>query len=521
MTELEMVVPYVMDDESVPATSEERFKLLVNSVRDYAIFMLDPDGNVVSWNSGAQVITGYKPNEIIGKHFSVFYTKTATETGWPAEELRHASIHGRTEDEGWRIRKDGSMYWANVIITALHDEKGHLRGFAKVTRDMSERQRLEQLESSSQRMNEFLATLAHELRNPLAPIRNAVSIMQMEANLSPTMKSCRDVIDRQLTQMTRLVDDLLDVGRITTGKITLHKENIDVREILQRSIEGVKPQFDFKNQVLDVTLPDEDEIVINGDLMRLVQVLQNLLNNASKFTPNKGRITVSTEAENNCAAIRITDTGRGITKEALGQVFNLFVQEDAALNPTESGLGIGLTLASSLVELHGGAIEALSDGPGLGSTFIVRLPRVVESGKRDGDDLANGEPSVKCCDVMVVDDNRDSADSMAMLLSIMGHQTRAVYDGQTAIELAASFTPHIVLLDLAMPGLDGFQVLSKLRSMPALCNTTIIAMTGFGGEDAYKKSLDAGFDYHITKPVNQNVLAQIITTVELKLQNSS
>lgn len=521
MTDSDTVVPYVLNDETVPATSEERFKLLVNSVRDYAIFMLDPDGNVVSWNSGAEVIKGYKPSEIIGKHFSLFYTKTANEAGWPEEELRTAAIHGRAEDEGWRVRKDGSMFWANVIITALHDEKGHLKGFAKVTRDMSERQRLEQLESSSQRMNEFLATLAHELRNPLAPIRNAVSIMQMEANLSPTMKSCRDVIDRQLTQMTRLVDDLLDVGRITTGKITLHKENIDVRDILLRSIEGVKPQFDFKVQTLDVKLPDEGEIVINGDLTRLVQVLQNLLNNASKFTPNNGRITVSTEIENHIAAIRITDTGRGISEDAIKQVFNLFVQEDAAINPTESGLGIGLTLASSLVELHGGAIEALSDGPGKGSTFIVRLPRVVLETKRAEDLCPDGERSAKCCNILVVDDNRDSADSMAMLLSIMGHETRAVYDGQAAIELAHSFRPHIVLLDLAMPGLDGFQVLSRLRSMPELCATTIVAMTGFGGEDAYKKSLDAGFDEHITKPVNQVLLAQIITSAEIKLKTSS
>ncbi len=204
--------------------SEERFRLLVESVRDYAIFMLDTDGIVRSWNAGAHSIKGYTADEIIGRHFSVFYTPQDREAGKPAHGLRTAIANGRTEDEGWRVRKDGSVFWADVVITAVRDRNGELIGFAKVTRDMTERRRFEELERSSQMMNEFLAMLAHELRNPLAPIRNAVTVMQLESLPSPTLRNCRDIIDRQLTHVTRLVDDLLDIGRLTTGKVKLHRE---------------------------------------------------------------------------------------------------------------------------------------------------------------------------------------------------------------------------------------------------------------------------------------------------------
>jgi len=505
--------PYVM----LEGASDTRFALLIDSVKDYAIFMLDPQGIIVSWNSGAQAIKGYAPNEIIGKHFSIFYTKSAKEQRWPDEELRRACIHGRFEEDGWRIKKDGSMFWANVVITAIYDASGHLCGFAKVTRDMSERKRLEELESSCGRMNEFLATLAHELRNPLAPIRNAVSIMQMETNLSPTIKSCRGVIDRQLSHMTRLVDDLLDVGRITTGKITLQKDPVDLRDVMLRSFEAVKPLFDIKNQTINCSLPDEGVVHTLGDMNRLVQMLQNLLNNASKFTPKFGVINVITEIEDRSINIRIVDNGRGMTATALKECFNLFVQEDAQMNPTESGLGIGLTLARSITVMHGGAIEAFSDGMNKGSTFIVHLPRMQQD---EYEVLTNSSAATKpeqpSCNVLVVDDNRDSTDSMAMFVSLMGHETRGVYDGQIAIELAQTFVPDLVLLDLAMPDMDGFEVLERLRKSSIFNHTTIVAMTGFGGDDARQRSISAGFDDHLTKPVNPALLTQLLRACEEK-----
>jgi PAS domain S-box-containing protein len=236
--------------------SEERFRLLVDSVQDYAIFMLSPSGTVESWNAGAEAIKGYRPDEIIGRDFRVFYAPEDRAAGKPDAALKTALEHGRFETEGWRVRKDGSMFWANVVITAVHSPAGDLRGFAKVTRDMSERRRLEELENSSRRMNEFLAMLAHELRNPLAPIRNAVTIMQLETLTSPVLRNCRDVIDRQLSHVTRLVDDLLDVGRLSTGKVTLRKELVRLSDIVSRSVETVRPLITTRRHVLEVHQPE-------------------------------------------------------------------------------------------------------------------------------------------------------------------------------------------------------------------------------------------------------------------------
>jgi PAS domain S-box-containing protein len=267
----------------------------VDSVRDYAIFMLDPQGIVQSWNAGAQAIKGYEGNEIIGRHFRAFYTPEDQAARKPERELEDARRDGRVEDEGWRVRKDGTLFWANVVVTAVHDADGQLRGFAKVTRDMSERRRLEELESSSRRMNEFLAMLAHELRNPLAPIRNAVTIMQLESLPSPVLRNCRDVIDRQLTQVTRLVDDLLDVGRLTTGKIKLRKELVRLADVVARSVETVRPLISARRHTLAVEQPDEP-VYVNGDSTRLSQVLQNLLVNAARYTPEGGSIRLDGDA---------------------------------------------------------------------------------------------------------------------------------------------------------------------------------------------------------------------------------
>ena len=256
--------------------SEERFRLLVESVSDYAIFMLDTSGHIASWNTGAMRIKGYQPPEIMGKHFSTFYCPEDIAANVPEIELQTAIRAGRVENEGWRVRKDGSLFWANVVITAVYDEHRVLRGFAKVTRDMSERKRLEQLEVSSRRISEFLATLAHELRNPLAPVRNAIGVMQMEANMPPRVEACRDIIDRQTSHLGRLVDDLLDMGRITTGKIDLRMTRADIADIVARSIELARPFADEREQTIVTKLPAEPTHVM-GDVTRLVQVVQNLI----------------------------------------------------------------------------------------------------------------------------------------------------------------------------------------------------------------------------------------------------
>ncbi|MEJ5992086.1 PAS domain S-box protein [Ramlibacter sp. PS3R-8] len=491
--------------------SEERFRLLVDSVRDYAIFMLDTVGIVRSWNAGARAIKGYTASEIIGQHFSRFYTPEGKAAGKPEQELAAAREHGRIEDEGWRVRKDGTLFWANVVVTAIKGPGGELRGFAKITRDMSDRRRLEELESSSRRMNEFLAMLAHELRNPLAPIRNAVTIMQLETLASPVLRNCRDVIDRQLTHVTRLVDDLLDVGRLTTGKIKLRKELLRLSDVVARSVETARPLIAGHKHTLQVDQPAEP-LYVNGDSTRLSQVLQNLLVNAAKYTPEGGRIHLDVNASADFVNIHVQDNGRGIAPENLDTIFQLFMQADTGTSvAAESGLGIGLTLARSLVEMHGGTVEARSPGLGQGSTFTVRLPRSAQAAVAV--DAQEREETGGGLRVMVIDDNRDSADSASDVLRLLGHRVECAYDGASGVAAAARFKPHMILLDLAMPGMDGYETRRQLRAQPSATPAFLVAMTGFGNEDDKKRTREAGFDAHLTKPVELDALMSLLSAV--------
>ena len=486
-------------------TSEERLRLLVDSVREYAVFMLDVDGTVRSWNTGAQAIKGYTAQEIVGRHFSAFYMPQDQLEGKPAAELRAAKANGRLEDEGWRVRKDGSLFWANVVITAVYGHSGELIGFAKVTRDMTERHRLEKLERASRRMSQFLAMLAHELRNPLAPIRNAVTVMQLETLSSPLLRNSRDIIDRQLTHMTRLVDDLLDVGRLTTGKIRLRKELLRVGEIVARSVETARPLIEARRHTLRIDLPGQP-IYVEGDATRMSQILQNLLVNAARYTPDGGVIVVSAQAAGGFASIAVSDNGRGIAQADLEDIFNLFIQGDTA-RPDESGLGIGLTLARSLAELHGGALDAQSPGLGQGSTFTFRLPAV------ELDDAGGAAPDPGQAAgrrVLVVDDNRDSADSATAILRLLGHQVECAYSGPAALELARHFLPDLVLMDLAMPDMNGFDALRRLRAQPGTEHVFAAAMTGFGSGEDKRRTQEAGFDAHLTKPVDLQALIALL-----------
>jgi PAS domain S-box-containing protein len=487
--------------------SEQRFRLLVDSVRDYAIFMLDVDGTVRSWNAGAQALKGYSASEIIGRHFSAFYTPQDQQAGKPATELRMAKSTGRVEDEGWRVRKDGTLFWANVIVTAVYGSDGALIGFAKVTRDMTQRRRLEELERSSRMMKEFLAMLAHELRNPLAPMRNAVTVMQLETITSPSLRDCRDIIDRQLTHVTRLVDDLLDIGRLSTGKIKLRRQLQRVDEVVARSVETVRPLMQSHRHTLEVSQMDS-ALQVNGDPTRLTQIVQNLLANSAKYTPDGGHVRVEVLGGGGFVTIAVTDNGRGIEPENLERIFGMFVQGENG-TPNESGLGIGLTLARSLAEMHGGSLDAQSAGPGQGSTFTVRLP-LVSMGAAEGDEPApTNPPSGRR--VLVVDDNRDSADTAVTILRLLGHHAECAYSGAEALEMVRRFSPEAVLLDLAMPGQDGFATLASLRAVPGMERVFAIAMTGYGSGDDRRRTSEAGFDAHLIKPVE---LASLINLLE-------
>ncbi|MES2949625.1 MAG: PAS domain S-box protein [Pseudomonadota bacterium] len=494
-------------NEEALRESEQRFRLLVESVKDYAIYMLSPEGVIQSWNSGAELIKGYSASEVIGKHFRMFYRSQDRQSGAPEEELKLALQAGRVEQEGWRQRRDGSVFWANVILTPIFDDQRHLRGYAKVTRDMTERRQLLELENSSQRMNEFLAMLAHELRNPLAPMRNAVSILQLEQSPSTIVKSGRDMIDRQLSHLTRLVDDLLDVGRLTTGKIHLKTEQLDYAEVVANCMDAVRPLAETRRHRLTVDMP-VNQVRVKGDATRLTQALQNLMINAVKFTPEGGDIRLKVWVEGEHLHTAITDTGVGLMPEALNDVFTLFAQVDGAASG-QSGLGIGLTLAKSMVELHGGMLYASSAGLGLGSTFTFVLPGAREV-------AVDGQPTQAAKKLLLVcDDNRDAADSLSEVLRMLGFQVVTVYDGAGAEAAVRAALPSAVFLDLSMPDTTGYALLKKLKEIAGEQPLQAFAVTGYGNEEDRWRTKAAGFFDHLTKPVELDRLRQVLAEAKL------
>jgi PAS domain S-box-containing protein len=552
--------------------AEESLHQIVAGVVDYAIIMLDAEGYVQSWNAGAMRIQGYRRDEILGQHFSIFYPEEARQRHWPERELKIAKETGRVEDEGWRLRKDGSQFWANVIITALLDDEGQLRGFSKVTRDLTEhkrneeavqrahaeleervlqrtadlaeanrslqieveerkrleqelKRRLEQLADADRHKNEFLAMLAHELRNPLAPLRNALHVMKMPSVDPPTVLRAREMMERQVSHLVRLVDDLLDISRIIRGKVDMHREMVDLTTVVRRAIETAQPIIDAHGHELVVSLPSE-VVTLHADVIRLAQVISNLLVNAAKYTEQSGRIRLSGECQAEQAIIRVRDNGIGIAPELLPRIFDLFVQADRSLARSQGGLGIGLTLVKRLVEAHGGTVEVRSEGLGRGSEFTVRLPALAQRPEALPGDAhplgvtAGGQPRR----VLIVDDNVDAADSAALLLRMWGHQVHTVHDGLSVSQAVRDFRPEIILLDIGLPGMTGYEVAKHLRAQPALDSLVLAAMTGYGQDEDRRRSQEAGFNYHLTKPLDPTKLEALIgmspslQTSEMELQ---
>ncbi len=369
----------------------------------------------------------------------------------------------------------------------------------------------EQLRHADRRKDEFLALLAHELRNPLAPVRNAVTIMRMKNSDDPELAWCRDVIERQANQLTRLVDDLLDVSRITRGKITLRIETLDLGTVIDAAVETSRPLIDAQKHELVVTLP-KNRVRIEGDLTRLTQVVANLLNNAAKYQNERGRIELTAACEGGDAVISVTDQGVGITPEMLAQVFELFSQGERAPDRAQGGLGIGLSLVKNLVEMHGGSVGAVSAGLGKGSKFMVRLPTV----SAEPAALTTPTPdsavvtAAQSLRVLVVDDSTDAAESLAKLLRLAGHEVLVAHDGQRALEIAAAGRPSVMLLDIGLPGMDGYEVCRRLRQQ-GFSDARIIAVTGYGQERDRQRSREAGFDSHTIKPVDPSELMKLVT----------
>ena len=493
--------------------SEERFRLLIEGVTDYAIYMLDAEGVVTSWNTGAERIKGYARGEIIGKHFSRFYVPDDLQAGKPWEELATARRTGRSEAEGWRVKKNGDRFWARTVLNSLHDSDGHLRGFAKVTQDLSERRHIQDLEKASQNVNEFIAMLAHELRNPLAPIRNAVHIMGQVPAGDPAQQAMRETIDRQSAQLSRIVEDMIDIARITRGALAIESSRLDMSDVVRHAIETSTPAIEAGRHTLELDLPAEVVPVV-GDLHRLAQVLSNILNNAARYTPAGGSIAVRARAERGEAVVRVRDSGRGIEPEMIERIFDMFVQGRAPLQRVGGGLGIGLALARRIAELHGGSVEARSEGVDRGSEFTLRMPLAgavnaipVRAEEQPKPEARRG---VMARRVLVVDDNVDAAAMLDMLLRSLGHETCVAHDGVEALRVAAEFRPDIVLLDIGMPGLDGYEVARRMRSLAKDRQLRIVAVTGWGQEADRLRSREAGFDLHLVKPVDATDLAQAL-----------
>ncbi|MFL5243001.1 MAG: ATP-binding protein [Gemmataceae bacterium] len=676
--------------------SEERFRLLVEGVKDYAIFMLDSDNRISSWNPGAERILGFREEEILGQSGFVIFVPEDVESGAAQRELDKARTEGRAEDERWHVRKDGSRFWASGVLTALRDERGGLRGLAKILRDITPRKQAEdalrqgqerlrllvnmstalaqqpepkaflsslfdelsshldldvyfnyltagdgsrlqlksyggvsdevarrlewldfgqsicgcvardhkplvvanvpqstdprteflrslhltayacfpllvddqvlgtlsfgtrrrpafnadevflmhnvadhvaislqraglieelrhqaaKLAERDRRKDEFLAMLSHELRNPLAPILNALHVLRQDRIEPAVLHKVRGIIERQVRNMAHLVDDLMEANRITQGKIHLRKEPLELSAIVDRASETVRTLIDTRQHELIVSLPTEP-IWLEADPTRLEQILTNLLTNAAKYTDPQGRIWVTARRENSEVVLRVRDSGVGIPQAMLDHIFELFTQVDRSIDRTQGGLGIGLNVVRRLVELHGGSVQAFSEGPGKGSEFTIRLP-VGDSRTDRLQQAALDSPSAatRSLQVLVVDDNVDAAESLAMLLRLQGYTVDTVHSGQAALEAVGASKPDAVLLDIGLPGMDGYEVAHRLRKQFADRKLAIVAMSGYGQEADFRRSREIGFDLHLTKPVDPDRIQELLKSLPKELQTA-
>ncbi len=494
-----------------------------------AVVATDADGRVTFMNPAAARLAGVKAEEAEGRFFPDVLPLVDESTLQPAdlageESTCHALLPGPGVDRRVEARSrplaNGSMARAGTLVvlrdvTERERTEQALRDSEERHRRLEEdlRRRTEELASEDRRKDQFLAMLAHELRNPLAPIRNAVELMRQVETFDPSFQPSREMVERQVKHLARLVDDLLDVSRITHGSIRLRKERVDLGAIVQSAVEGVRPLIVSRSHELEVELPAEP-LCLEADPARLEQIVSNLLDNAARYTMPGGHVWVQAEREGDEAVVRVRDSGIGVPPDVLERVFEPFVQTAGdSLARTEGGLGVGLTLVRSLVEMHGGQVEALSPGLGQGSEFVVRLPARLPAANVDPAEELIALPQSRSLRVLVVEDNLDAAESLATLLRLWDHDVEVANDGFSALEAARAQRPEVVLLDIGLPGLDGFQVARKLREEVGLEDTLLVAMTGYGQPEDRRRSREAGIHHHFVKPVEPLVLRNLLASV--------
>src|SRR5688572_8191539 len=462
--------------------SEERFRLLVEGVADYAIFSLDVNGIVATWNSSAARIKGYRAEDIIGQHFRKFYPQDAIESGWPEHELRVAAAEGRFSDEGWRVRKDGSRFWAHVTITALRDDAGRLRGFAKLTRDLTERKRTEALEASGAQRDamleaernarmlaqrsakikdEFLATLSHELRTPLNAILGWTQLLRSRGEPEQAeFQRGMETIERNARAQVRLIDDLLDLSRIMSGRFRLDVQQVSLLEVVRSALDSIEPTAQTKGVRLESVL-DPKSVIVSGDPARLQQIFWNLLSNAVKFTPKGGKVQVLLQRVNSHIEFSVRDTGIGIPAGFLPHVFERFTQKDSSTHREYGGLGLGLAISKQLVDLHGGSIQAKSLGEGQGATFVVTLPLIIlgkDPHRAERIHPTAGEtsdavpvPRLDGVRVLIIDDEADALELIRRVLENQGALVATVRTGEEALRMLQTDQPDVLISDIGMP----------------------------------------------------------------------
>lgn len=511
------------DHEDGLSTQEigERFDLLATDAKEYAVFLIGLDGQVLCWNAGADRVFGYQSNEVIGKHFSRFFSPDDVLTGQPEHELKTAMATGRAVGNCWQLRKDGSRFWCQAVVTPLLDESKQVRSFARVTHDLTEseavlaqRKRADGLAEANRSKEEFMALLSHELRSPLSPIINALNILRQMQTNDPIIEQAGNIIHRQVGVMVRLVDDLLDISRITKGKLRLAKEQVDLRVVVNAAAESARPFMVAAKHDFSLALPTRP-VWVDADPMRMEQVVVNLLNNAAKYTDVGGLIRLTLDSEGAEAVVRVRDNGVGISPELLPQIFELFTQVDGSLGRSYGGLGIGLALASNLVEMHEGILQAASGGIGKGCEFTIKLPQIARSESlKTTTILAPDRRQGAALRVLVVEDNVDSGDTLSLLLRLYGHEVQLARTGETAIEMATASVPHIVLLDIGLPGMDGYQVASRLRERPELKDVVLCALTGYTPSEAdCQRQQETGFDHYYVKPVELAKLLDLFSVI--------
>jgi PAS domain S-box-containing protein len=508
----------------------EWLRITLASIGD-AVIATNTEGRITFLNPVAQELTGWNEGEACGLPLEDVFNIVNEQTHQTAENpatkaLRESTIVGLA-NHTLLINKQGGESPIDDSASPIRNADGEIAGVVLVFRDVAARrqaektlrERSEQLAEADKMKNEFLAMLAHELRNPLAPIQNALRLVRLQGfDKAENAPELWTIIERQVESLVRLVDDLLDVSRITRGKIGIQKEPVDVNAIATRAVESSRPLIEARHQKLEVSLPSES-MRVDADLTRMTQVLLNLLNNAAKYTPEGGHIWLIVERGDGEVVFRVRDDGVGIPPEMLPKVFELFSQSEQTLDRAEGGLGIGLTLVRRLTEMHGGTATAFSDGVGKGSEFVVRIPLLINRSPIAATALAKPPVDGQLQKsggkrVLVVDDNQDAANTMALLLRKWGHEVNMAYDGHEAVTAAETHKPDLILLDIGLPGRDGYEVARLIRAQPALAGVTIVALTGYGMEKDREQSRAAGFDEHMVKPVDFGRLRELMESLK-------